>query len=76
LNTAVLAQCIKEQPSKDLENSVKEAESLGVNATPFTFVNGRKVEGAVPAEEFKAVLDQVLRDAGQPPPASAASNAK
>ena len=75
LNTAVLAQCIKEQPSKDLENSVKEAESLGVNATPFIFVNGQKVEGAVPAEEFKAILDQALHDAGLQPPAAASASA-
>ena len=68
LNAAMLAQCIKEQPSKDLEKSVKEAESLGVNATPFIFVNGQKVEGAIPAAEFKAILDQALRDAGQQPP--------
>jgi protein-disulfide isomerase len=80
LDTAMLAQCIKEQPSKDLEKSVKEAESLGVDATPFIFINGQKVEGAIPAAELKAILDQALRDAGQQPPtdtsASAASAGK
>jgi protein-disulfide isomerase len=75
LNATALAQCIKEQPSKDLENSLKEAESLGVNATPFLFVNGQKVEGAIPAEEFKAILDQALRDVGQQPPAEASASA-
>ncbi len=68
LNAAVLAQCIKEQSTKDLDNSVKEAESLGVNATPYLFVNGQKVEGAVPEAELKAILDNALRDAGQPLP--------
>jgi protein-disulfide isomerase len=76
LNAAALAQCIKEQPAKDLDSSVKEAESLGVNATPYIFVNGQKVEGAVPEPELKAILDQALRDAGQqPPPATSASAA-
>jgi len=75
LNTAVLAQCIKEQPSKDMDKSVKEAESLGVNATPFIFVNGQKVEGAIPTAEFKAILDQALRDAGQQPPADVSASA-
>ena len=75
LNTAVLAQCIKEQPSKDMDKSVKEAESLGVNATPFIFVNGQKVEGAIPTAEFKAILDQALRDVGQQPPAAASASA-
>jgi protein-disulfide isomerase len=74
LDAAALAQCIKEQPSKDLENSVKEAESLGVNATPFLFVNGQKVEGAIPAAEFKAILDQALRDVGQQPPADTSAS--
>jgi len=80
LNATTLAQCIKAQPSKELDSSVKEAESLGVNATPFIFVNGQKVEGAVLDSELKAILDQALRDVGQPPPpatsASAASGGK
>jgi len=75
LNAAVLAQCIKEQPSKDMDKSVKEAESLGVNATPFIFVNGQKVEGAIPTPEFQAILDQALRDVGQQPPAAASASA-
>jgi len=80
LNATTLAHCIKAQPSKELDSSVKEAESFGVNATPFIFVNGQKVEGAVPDSELKAILDQALRDVGQPPPpatsASAASGGK
>ena len=34
-----------------------------------------KVEGAVPAEEFRATLDQALRDAGQRPPVTASAGA-
>ena len=76
LNAATLAQCIKEQPTKEMNSSVKEAESLGVNATPFLFINGRKIEGAVPEPELKAALDEALRDAGQQaPPAASASAA-
>lgn len=70
-----LAQCIKEQPSKDLDSSVKEAESLGVNATPFLFVNGQKVEGAVPEADLRSILDGALRDAGQQPPAATSASA-
>ena len=70
-----LAQCIKDQPSKDLDSSVKEAASLGVNATPFLFVNGEKIEGAVPEAELRSILDQALRDAGQQPPAPASASA-
>ena len=70
-----LAQCIKEQPSKDLDSSVKEAQSLGVNATPFMFVNGQKVEGAIPQAELRSILDEALRDAGQQPPAATSASA-
>lgn len=37
-----------------------EAESLGVRSTPTFFINGRKLEGAVPFDSFKSVLDQAL----------------
>jgi protein-disulfide isomerase len=63
-----LNACIKEQPKKQLDASIAEAEKLGINATPAVFVNGQKLEGAVPPPEFEAVLNQALKDAGQPIP--------
>lgn len=36
------------------------AQSVGVQATPTMFVNGTKVEGAVPYEQLKATIDQAL----------------
>ncbi len=36
------------------------AQTLGVQATPTLFVNGTKVEGAVPYEQFKATIDAAL----------------
>jgi len=38
----------------------QEATELGVRSTPTFFVNGRKVEGAVPYETFKSAIDQAL----------------
>ena len=49
-----------------------EGDSLGVNATPTIFVNGQEMDGAVPAAEFRAVLDAALQQAGVPVPAHAA----
>jgi predicted DsbA family dithiol-disulfide isomerase len=47
---------------------MKEADELGVNGTPALFVNGQKIDGAVPISEVRAALDAALRDAGQPVP--------
>jgi predicted DsbA family dithiol-disulfide isomerase len=47
---------------------MKEADSLGVSATPTLFINGQKIDGAVPISELRAALDTALRDAGQPVP--------
>ena len=47
---------------------MKEADGLGVSATPTLFINGQKIDGAVPISEIRAALDNALRDAGQPVP--------
>jgi len=39
----------------------EEATALGVRSTPTFFVNGRKVEGAIPYETFKDAIDQALK---------------
>jgi protein-disulfide isomerase len=70
LDLPKLEACMKAQPHEAVDASVKEAESLGVQGTPAIFVNGEKLEGAIPAPEFKAVLDRALRDAGQSAPAT------
>jgi len=37
------------------------ADRMAVRATPTFFVNGRRVQGALPVEEFRDVLDDALR---------------
>ena len=37
-----------------------EARGKGVNATPTFFINGKKIEGAVPYEQFKAAVDAAI----------------
>lgn len=65
-----LAACMKAADQKSIEASIKEGDALGVDGTPTMFVNGEKVDGAVPPEELRRVLDRALRDAGQPVPAA------
>jgi protein-disulfide isomerase len=41
----------KAQDEKAVRASIREGEALGVEATPTMFVNGQKLDGAVPADE-------------------------
>ncbi|MGH7368253.1 MAG: DsbA family protein [Candidatus Rokuibacteriota bacterium] len=43
----------------------REGREAGVRATPTFFINRRKVEGALPLEEFRAVIKRALREAGR-----------
>lgn len=42
------------------------ADRLGVRSTPTFFVNGARVEGALPAADFRAVLLEALRQSQSP----------
>jgi len=64
-----LQACIKAQDEGAVKASMKEAEGVGVSATPTIFINGQKIDGAVPIGEVRAALDRALKDAGQPVPA-------
>ena len=63
-----LQACLKAQNEDAVRASMKEADSLGVDATPTLFINGQKIDGAVPIDQVRAALDAALRDAGQPVP--------
>lgn len=69
LDAAKLQSCVKAQNEDAVRASMKEADELGVNATPTLFINGQKVDGAVPLSEIRAALDTALKDAGEPVPA-------
>ena len=68
VDSSKLAACLKAQNEDQVRASMKEADSLGVSATPTLFINGQKIDGAVPISELRAALDTALRDAGQPVP--------
>jgi len=63
-----LMACLRAQNEDAVRASMKEADAIGVNATPTLFINGQKIDGAVPISEVRAALDSALRDAGQPVP--------
>jgi protein-disulfide isomerase len=68
LDSTRLQACIKAQDDKGVRASMHEGDLVGVDATPTMFVNGQKLDGAVPAEDVRNALDQALRDAGVAPP--------
>ncbi len=68
VDSAKLEQCVKAQNQDAVKAEVQEGESLGVEGTPALFVNGARLDGAVPAPELRATIDQALRDAGEKVP--------
>ena len=67
-----LQTCVKAQNTDAVRASMHEGDQLGVNATPTMFINGLKLDGAVPPQELRATIDRALQDAGVQPPAQAA----
>jgi protein-disulfide isomerase len=76
IDGAKLQSCIKAQKDDAVKASVKEGSTLGVEATPTLFVNGEKIDGAMPISDIRAVLDRALQQAGvaSPPHAAAAAS--
>ena len=75
LDTAALDACMAKQDETDINNSLKEASALGLDGAPALFVNGERINGAVPEEQVWIAIDRALRAAGEeppPPPAPAA----
>ena len=75
LDVGKLQSCIKAQDESAVKASMKEADGLGVEATPTMFISGEKVDGAVPISQVRAALDRALKDANLPVPDHAAATA-
>jgi len=52
------------QETKDqVEADQTQARALGANGTPYFYVNGQRVAGAQPFEQFKVVIDAAMKRA-------------
>ena len=71
LRPGLLEACIKKQAPEAVDNSMHEGLALGISSTPTLYVNGEKVDGAIPTAELQAIINRALRDAGQPIPQAA-----
>lgn len=74
-DVAKVQACVKAQPEAQLNASVREAEGLGVSATPTMYIDGQKLDGMVPPEEMHKILDRALVDAGVQAPAATSATA-
>jgi protein-disulfide isomerase len=56
-------QCLANQKILDSIQAVRDraSQKLGVNSTPTFFVNGKKMNGDLPIEEFAKVIDPYLK---------------
>jgi protein-disulfide isomerase len=68
LDQTKLQACVKGQNEDAIKASMKEADGVGVNATPTLFINGEEMDGALPISELRAALDLALQQAGVPVP--------
>ncbi len=69
LDQTKVQSCVKDQKQEAVRASMKEGEALGVSGTPTMFVNGEMIDGARPADDFRAVFDNALKLAGVAAPA-------
>lgn len=72
LDQGKLQACVKAQNTDAVRASMHEGDQLGVDATPTMFINGQKLDGAVPPRELRATIDRALEYAGVQPPAQPA----
>jgi protein-disulfide isomerase len=64
LDSAKVEACIQKQDETQVRASAKEAEALGIDGTPAVFVDGERINGAVPAEQVWLAIDRALRADG------------
>jgi protein-disulfide isomerase len=68
LDMTKLNACLENQDTTAIKASTKVGESLNVDSTPSLFINGDKIDGAVPLEFIFGVIDNALRVEGVTPP--------
>lgn len=71
LDMVKLNACLAKQDETGVRASQQEAEALDIEGTPVLFVDGEKVDGAVPQDQLWVVIDRALRAVGETPPPAA-----
>jgi protein-disulfide isomerase len=64
-----LEACLTKQDTAAIEGSKKQGTALNIDSTPTLFINGDKIDGAVPIDFVFNEIDDALRAEGVQPPA-------
>jgi len=75
LDAAKLDACLAKQDETQVRASASEAEKLRIEGTPALFVDGERIDGALPQEQVWMVIDRALRAQGIQPPSAPAQPA-
>ena len=70
LDLGKLDACLAKQDEAPVQDSLQEARRLHVEAAPAIFVDGERIDGALPLNQLWMVIDRALRAAGEEPPSS------
>jgi protein-disulfide isomerase len=76
LDATLLDACLSRQDDSQVRASMKEAENLRVEGVPALFIEGDRLNGAVPQAQVWKAIDGALRAAGVEPPPSPTPPAK
>jgi protein-disulfide isomerase len=65
LDGASFTECLDSgKYTNDVKQDFADGQAVGVTGTPAFFINGRFLNGAVPYEQFAAIIDEELAKAG------------
>ena len=68
VDEAKVDACLAKQDETEVRASLKQADALKVESAPALFIDGERVDGAIPEEQLWLVIDRALRAAGEEPP--------
>jgi protein-disulfide isomerase len=68
LDPSKLDTCLTAQDESQVRASIREGEDLKIDGAPALFVDGERIDGAIPEDKLWVVIDRALKAAGVSPP--------
>jgi protein-disulfide isomerase len=76
LDAAEVDACLARQDETEVRASLREAALLKIESAPAVFVDGERIDGAIPEDQLWQVIDRALKAAGIEPPTVPANPAQ